>query len=282
VPDLIALVREPNVICSSTTPTLPYGVHAAAEHLAMTILNHGGSWAVPDDLELVRERIHPATMAAEGPLHELGAIAITNSDSQGMGRIGETLRRTLQLAHVMKSWAADESSDDNDRVLRYLAKCTTEPAIVHGVSNEIGSLSPGRLADVVLWRPAFFGVKPEWVLKGGYPAWGPLGEGNATVERAEPTRYRADWGGLASAAPSISLTFVSGAVGPDLAARLRTRRSLVAIRNVRGLTRASLARNRATAAVEVDAVDGWVTLDDRVLAVEPVSEVPLSRRYLLR
>ncbi len=282
VPDLIGLVREPNVICSSTTPTLPYGVHAAAEHLAMTILNHGGSWAVPGDAELVRERIHPATMAAEGPLHELGAIAITNSDSQGMGRIGETLRRTLQLAHVMKSWAADGANDDNDRVLRYLAKCTIEPAITHGVSSEIGSLSPGRLADVVLWRPAFFGVKPDWVLKGGHPAWGPLGEGNATVERAEPTRYRADWGGLASAAPSISLTFVSDAVGSDLAARLRTRRTLVAVRNVRGLTRASLARNRATAAVEVDPVDGWVTLDDRVLAVDPVSEVPLSRRYLLR
>ena len=283
VPDVIGLVREPSVICSSTTPTIPYGVHAAAEHVAMTLLNHGGSWAVPGDVELVRERIHPATMAAEGPLHELGAIAVTNSDSQGMGRIGETLRRTIQLAHVMKAWVgAPAEANDNDRVLRYVAKCTIEPAITHGISSEVGSLSPGRLADVVLWRPAFFGVKPEWVLKAGFPAWGPLGEGNATVERAEPTRYRPDWGGLASAAPSVSVTFVSGAAPRDLSARLGTRRRLVAVRETRGLTRSSLARNRAVAPIEVDPLDGTVTLDGRVLAVDPVTDVPLSRRYLLR
>jgi urease subunit alpha len=248
----------------------------------MTLLNHGGSWAVPGDLELIRERVHPATMAAEGPLHELGAIAITNSDSQGMGRIGETLRRTIQLAHVMKAWAGDAADDDNDRVLRYLAKCTLEPAIVHGVAGEVGALAPGRLADVILWRPEFFGVKPDWVLKGGYPAWGPLGEGNATVERAEPTRYRANWGGLASAAPALAVTFVSGGAAGDLAGRLGTRRRLVPVRNTRGLTRASLAKNRSTAAIEVDPGDGTVRLDGRVLAVEPVAELPLSRRYLLR
>jgi urease subunit alpha len=294
VPDLLGLVREPSVICSSTTPTVPYGVASAAEHVPMTILNHGASFGVAADVELVRERIHPATMAAEGPLHELAAIAIVNSDSQGMGRIGETVRRTLQLAHVMKAWRStdagrghpglppDDSADDNQRVLRYLAKVTIEPAITHGISDVVGSISPGRLADIVLWKPAFFGVKPEWVFKGGYPAWGPIGEGNATVERAEPTRYRADWGGEAGTAPKVAVTFVSEVADrPALAERLATRRQLLPVRGCRGLTREALALNRATAAIEIDPVDGRVTLAGRALAVEPVSDLPLSRRYFL-
>jgi urease subunit alpha len=296
LPDLLGLVREPSVICSSTTPTLPYGPATAAEHVAMTVAVHGGSWAVPRDVELARERIHPATMAAEGPLHELGAIGIVHSDSQGMGRIGETVRRTLQLAHVMKAWRRseagsrhpglppepDDARDDTDRVLRYLAKVTIEPAITHGLSEHVGSLLPGRLADLVLWRPAFFGIKPEWVLKAGYPAWGPLGDGNASVERAEPTRYRGDWGAQATVTPELALTFVSAAADPELARRLGTRRRLVPVRGVRGLTRADLARNRATAPIEIDPLDGRVTLAGRRLAVDPAAEVPLSRRYLLR
>ncbi|MFP5343369.1 MAG: urease subunit alpha [Candidatus Limnocylindria bacterium] len=284
VPDVIGLVREPNVICSSTTPTVPWGVNAAAEQAPMIVLNHGASFGVAEDMALVRERIHPATMAAEGPLHELGAIAIVNSDSQGMGRIMETVRRTFQLAHVMRSWSGsaigDDRYDDTERVLRYLAKVTIEPAITHGIAGEVGSLQPGRLADIVLWSPARFGVKPELVLKGGAPAWSPLGEGNATVEGAEPTRYRRDWGGTPAAA-GLSVTFVAGSAerAPALAGHARR---LVPIRGARGLTRASLARNRATAAIEVDVADGTVTLDGRPLAVEPVGEVPLSRRYLLR
>ncbi len=297
VPDLLGLVREPNVICSSTTPTVPYGVAAPAEHLPMTILNHGASFAVPGDVALVRERIHPATMAAEGPHHELGAIGIDNSDSQGMGRIGETVRRTMQLAHVMKSWRATEAGtghpglpadgddpfDDTDRVLRYLAKVTVEPAITHGVAKHVGSLQPGRLADIVLWRPAYFGAKPEWVFKGGFPAWGPLGEGNATVERSEPTRYQADWGADANVAPRLAVTFVSGAVDrAALATRLGTRRALISVEGCRGLTRSSLVRNRVTATIEIDPTDGRVTLSGRPLAVEPATDLPLNRRYFLR
>jgi urease subunit alpha len=297
VPDLLGLVRESSIICSSTTPTIPFGVGAAAEHVPMTLLNHGASWAVPDDLELIRDRIHPATMAAEGPLHELGAIAIVNSDSQGMGRIGETVRRTFQLAQVMKAWRATEAGtghpglpvvaeepwDDTERVLRYLAKVTIEPAITHGISAHVGSLSPGRLADIVLWKPAWFGVKPEAIFKSGYPAWAPLGEGNASVERAEPTRYRPDFGGLGAVAPSLGVTFVSGAVDGDrLAARLGTRRRLAAVRDCRNLTRASLARNRATAPIDIDPRSGEVTLAARRLAVEPATDLPLSRRYFLR
>ena len=309
VPDLLGLVREPSVLCSSTTPTLPFGVNTAVEHVPMTVLNHGLSWAIPDEVALVRERVLEARMAAEGPLHELGAIGIVNSDSQGMGRIGESFRRTFQLAHVMKAWrrsaaaegigglpadpGADavragstdpaDDRDDTARVLRYLAKVTIEPAITHGVADHVGSLRPGRLADIVLWKPGFFGVKPEWVFKAGFPAWGPLGEGNASLERAEPTRYRRDWAGTPHAAPTVSLTFVSGAADrPALARRLATRRTLVTVSGVRGLSRASLHANRATAPVDIDVRTGAVSLGGRPLAVAPVAEVPLSRRYLLR
>ncbi len=295
VPDVIGLVREPSVICSSTTPTVPWGPGAATESLPMTILNHGLSWAVPEDLELVRDRVHPATMAAEGPLHEFGAIAIVNSDSQGMGRIMETVRRTIQLAHVMKAWRrsdagrghaglpADGDDDDNARLLRYLAKVTIEPAITHGVAEHVGSLLRGRLADIVLWRPAFFGVKPELVLKAGTPAWAPLGEGNATVERAEPTRYARDWGGMPHAAPELGVTFVSGdADRPALAGRLATRRRLIPVRGCRGLAREDLRWNRAAPPIEVDVADGRVTLAGRTLAVEPATDLPLNRLYFLR
>jgi urease subunit alpha len=299
VPDLLGMVREANIICSSTTPTVPFGVNAAAEQVPMIVLNHGASFGVAEDLALVRERVHPATMAAEGPLHELGAIAIVNSDSQGMGRMMETVRRTLQLAHVMASWRRspagldhpglpaepDDAFDSNLRVLRYLAKVTIEPAITHGISDHVGSLAPGRLADIVLWCPAFFGVKPELVLKSGYAAWAPLGEGNASVERAEPTRYRADWGGSGRAAASLSTTFVSarGAADRGLRTRLEASgRSVVAVSGTRGLTRDSLARNRATAAIEIDPADGRVTLAGRPLAAEPVTDLPLNRRYFLR
>jgi urease subunit alpha len=285
VPDIIGLVREANVICSSTTPTVPFGVNAALEQVPMIVLNHGASFAIEDDVALVRERVHAPTMAAEGPLHELGAIAIVNSDSQGMGRMMETVRRTIQLAHVMTRWSraapATDPFDSTDRVLRYLAKVTIEPAITHGIADHVGSLRPGRLADVVLWDPAYFGVKPALVLKAGVAAWGPLGEGNATVERAEPTRYRPDWGGRPRAAASLATTFVSSAAtgSPDLR---RSGRSVIAVRDTRRLTRASLALNRAVPQIEVDVDDGSVSLDGSPLAVEPVAEVPLSRRYFLR
>ena len=301
VPDLLGLVREPSIICSSTTPTIPFGVHTAVEHVPMTMLNHGLSWGIPGDLELVLERVIEARTAAEGPLHELGAISIINSDSQGMGRIGETVRRTFQLAHVMKAWrrspAADgvpglpadpgltdpDDRDDTARVLRYLAKVTIDPSITHGVADHVGSLRPGRMADIVLWKPAFFGVKPEWVFKGGFPAWGPLGDGNASLERAEPTRYRPDWGGTSGAAPLLAATFVARDMdhGP-LRSRLATRRALIPARGVRNLKREDLWANRAAAPVDIDVRTGKVSLAGRRLAVDPVAEVPLSRRYLLR
>ena len=295
IPDLIAITGAPNVVCSSTTPTIPYGRAAAAEHLDMILLVHGGSAAVPGDVDAARERIHPATMAAEGPLHELGAISIVNSDSQGMGRIGETIRRTWQLAHAMKLWRqtpagqgwagappAGPGPDDNQRVLQYLAKYTAEPARVHGIEQEVGSLRPGRLADIVLWRPTHFGVRPELVLKGGWFAWAPSGAGNASVEGAEPRRYGPHWAGTGAAAPALSTTFVSAAAqAAGIGRRLGSHRRFVVVRGTRQVSRGALLANTAVTPVEVDLADGTVRLQGRVLAAEPVSEVPLNRRYLL-
>ena len=282
VPDVIGLVREPNVVCSSTTPTIPYGRATAAEHLEMILAVHGGSAEVPDDVEAAGERIHSATMAAEGPLHDLGAISIVNSDSQGMGRIGETIRRTWQLAHVMKAWAGESAGDDNERVLRYIAKYTIEPARTHGVEREVGSLTPGCLADLVLWRPSHFGVKPELVLKAGHFAWGAIGEGNATVESTEPRRYGPHWGALGAATPALSTTFVSkAALEVGIKNRIGSRRRFIAVEGTRSVRRDTLVWNRAVLPIEVDPSDGTVTLDGRVLAVEPVGDVPLGRRYVL-
>jgi urease subunit alpha len=301
IPDALGLTRVPNVICSSTTPTLPYGPATAAEQLDMKLIVHEGNPLLDEDVAAARELVHPATMAAEGPLHELGAIQIVNSDSQGMGRIGETLRRTIQLAHVMKGWratnawapdpppvrrlrpaaAGDGEPDDNERVLRYLAKCTTEPAIVHGIADELGSLAPGRIADLVLWQATHFGVKPMMVLKAGVVAWSAMGEGNASVHGAEPTRYEPDWGGFGDAATRLSTTFVSRAA-LDAGFASTTRRRIVAVRGTRGLTRTDLTANTSVPnGLEVSRVDGTVTLEGTVLECEPTTALPLSRRYLL-
>lgn len=306
-PDNLLLVAQPSVICSSTTSTLPFATGTAAEHRDMILAVHGGDPRAPEDVAAVDERIHPATMAAEGPLHELGAIAIINSDSQGVGRMGETIRRTWQLCDVMKRWRASDAGrgwppgpapdrprdvptvygdplgpDDNERVLRYLAKYTLEPAIVHGISHEVGSLAPGRLADVVLWRPSHFGAKPDMVYKCGFEAWGPLGEGNAAVERSEPTAYGPHWGATGGAGALLGTTFVSQlALDEGIAVRLGTRRRLVAVRGTRGLDRGAMHAHRTVAPIEIDPVDATVRLGGRVLAVDPVDELPLNRRYFL-
>jgi urease subunit alpha len=293
IPDLLGIVRVSNVICSSTTPGLPYGRAAAAEHVDMILIVHEGNPSLPEDVAAARERIHPKTMAAEGPLHELGAISIVNSDSQGMGRIGETVRRTWQLAHAMKEWRASEAGDgwsdalpigddDNARVLRYLAKYTVEPARTHGLHDEVGSLAPGRMADMVLWEPSSFGAKPLAVLKGGAIAWGPIGEGNASVHGAEPTRFSRDWAGMGDAPSGLSTTFVSAAAEEAGFARTRgTRRQVVAVRGTRGLRRTDLVANTTVPSIDVSPIDGAVALDGRELAADPVSRVPLNRRYFL-
>lgn len=301
IPDVLALVREPTVVCSSTTPTVPYGAGTAAEHLEMILAVHAGNPDVAVDVEAAAERVRAGTLAAEGPLHDLGAIAIVNSDSQGMGRIGETVRRTFQLAHAMKVWRASDLGSgrpeipalsrlggtlpggaDNDRVLRYLAKITAEPAVVHGIDHEVGSLRPGRLADVVLWEPGSFGVKPRLVLKSGHVAWGAIGEGNATVEGAEPVVAAPHWAAFGRAAATVSTTFVSqAALDVGLPATLGSARRFATTRGTRAVRRDALLANRATAAVEIDTRTGDVTLDGRPLRCEPLTEVPMSRRHLL-
>jgi urease subunit alpha len=303
VPDLIGIVGEPNVICSSTTPTLPFTRSALDEHPDMILIVHEGNPSLPEDVSAARERVRSTTMSAEGPLHELGAISIVNSDSQGMGRIGETVRRTWQLADAMKRWRAAEGSrwtvpvvrrthtsaggdedgvDDNERVLRYLAKITVEPAIVHGIGVEVGSLSAGRMADIVLWSPSHFGVRPALVIKAGVAAWGPIGEPNASVHLSEPTRYGADWGGTGRAGASLGVTFVSRAAEEaGIAETLGTRRRVVPVRGTRGLRREDLVANTAVLPVEVSLRDGRVSLNGWPLRAEPIERVPLSRLYLL-
>ena len=303
IPNVLGLVAEPNIVCSSTTPTVPYGAATAQEHVEMIMAVHAGNPDVEGDIQAAAERVRPTTMAAEGPLHELGAISVINSDSQGMGRIGETVRRTFQLADLMKKWRASEAADgmpdappishlwarprptgraDNERVLRYLAKVTADPAIVHGVAHEVGSLLPGRLADIVLWSPAAFGVKPALVFKSGHFAWGPLGEGNASISDCQPVIAGPHWGALGAAGTSIGTTFVSQAgLDAGLREQLGSHRRFAAARDIRGVRRDSLLANTAVAPIDIESADGTVTLDGRLLACTPTQVVPMNRRYFL-
>jgi len=293
VPDIIGIVREPNVFCSSTTPTVPYGPSTTAEQLDMKLIVHEGNPHLPEDIAAASELVHPPTMAAEGPLHEMGAISIINSDSQGMGRMGETIRRTWQLAHAMKRWRATpdgdgwpgapaDEGDDNERVRRYLAKYTAEPARVHGISHEVGSLALGNQADIVLWEASSFGVKPFAVFKGGVVAWGPIGEGNASVHGAQPIRYGPDWGATGDAPPALTTTFVSqAALDAGIGRRLGTRRRIEAVRGTRAIRRADLVANTFVPSIKVSPEDGTVSLDGRILRAEPTHDVPLSRIYLM-
>ncbi len=293
VPDVLMLVREPNVIPSSTTPTVPYAANAMAEHLDMIMSVHGMNHAIAEDLEAAAERVRATTMAAEDLLHDMGAISIINSDSQGMGRIGETIRRTWQLADANKQreYQAsgrevdnDESDgvDDNERVLRYLAKYTVNPARTHGISEHVGTLEPGRLADIVLWSPAFFGAKPEAVIKGGVQAWGLAGDGNASISRVEPVTYSPAWGSSGAVPSRVAVTFAAaGAIDSGLAQKLRSQRQLVPVTRARGIGKGDLVLNGAVPDIQVDPSDGRVSLDGRELTCEPIEVVSLSRRYFL-
>jgi urease subunit alpha len=290
VPDVLTLAGVPNVLGSSTNPTMPFGRDAVAEHFAMIMAVHGLKADLPSDLAMARERIRAATMAAEDVLHDLGVIPIMSSDAQGMGRAGETVARTFATAGLMKQRLRDAGEgddlvsaegDDNARVLRYLAKLTVNPAIAHGLAHEVGSLSIGRLADLVLWDPAWFGVKPLLVLKGGFPAWGVTGDPNATVDSAEPLVYGPQFGGHGAAPADLSVAFVSSACADSGEDRLPTRRRRVAVRGCRGIRLADMVRNSRTGSVEVDHRGASVTLDGRLLTAEPAQRTPLSRLYLL-
>jgi urease subunit alpha len=281
-PDILAIAAVDNVIGSSTTPTIPYGRNVVAEHHAMMWSVHGMNPRVPSDRLMVEARIRDSTMRAESVLHELGAISIVNSDSQGMGRIGEVLRRTWQLAHQMKLMQGESPEHDNPRILQYLAKNTINPARTHGVERWVGSLEAGKIADIVLWDPRFFGVKPELVIKGGFPAWGALGEGNASIPLSEPVLYGPHWGGSGLAAGSISANFISAAAAAgDFGRRVASRRRAIAVEGTRRVTKRDMLYNRANPEIAIDPATAEVTIDGAPLPPLPTEDLPLNRRYLL-
>jgi urease subunit alpha len=235
-----------------------------------------------DDRQNARDRVRAGTMGAEDLLHDLGLIAITSSDSQGMGRVGETVRRTFQLAAKMRAERGADGTDDNERVLRYLAKCTINPAIAHGLSHEVGALTPGRMADIVLWSPSQFAVKPELVLKSGFPAWGAAGDPNATTMLCEPIVVGPQFGAVGGAAAELSVAFVSKAsLATGHAQRLPTRKRLSAVSGCRRIGVADMVRNDRLGAVRVDPVTHAVTLDGDLVTSAPADAVALSRLYLL-
>jgi urease subunit alpha len=281
-PDILAIAGVANVLGSSTTPTIPYGRNAVAEHHAMMWSVHGMNPRVPSDRAMVADRIRDATMRAESVLHELGAISIINSDSQGMGRIGESIRRTWQLAHQMKLVRGGDSPHDNARILQYLAKYTINPARAHGIDRWVGSLEPGKVADIVLWRPEFFGVKPELVIKGGYFAWGALGEGNASIPQSEPIVYGPHWGAGGLAAASLSANFISAAAaGGDFRRRVRSRRRALPVAGTRRVRKAHMLYNQANPRIEIDPRTVEVRIEGAPLPPLPDDDVPLNRRYFL-
>lgn len=279
-PDLLRVVGRERVLTSSTSPTVPFGTHTVDEHEAMVAAVHVlEPGRVAGDLTAARLRVRAATMAAEGVLHDMGLIHVLSSDSQGMGRAGEVIRRAFQNADAMKRVRGDEPGPgDNARVLRHLAKVTVNPARVHGLAHDVGSLEVGRIADVVLWRPEMFAVRPDLVLKMGMPAWGVSGDPNATTGSCEPTLVRPQVAGIGAAPASVSLAFLAGCA---LDADLPTNRARSRVRDCRELTAADMCRNDRLADVTVDPHTAEVRVDGEPVAVAPLAEVAMSVRYLL-
>ncbi|MFC9659015.1 urease subunit alpha [Nocardia sp. NPDC127606] len=284
-PDIITVASHLNVLPSSTNPTRPHTVNTLDEHLDMLMVCHHLSPSIPEDLAFAESRIRPSTIAAEDLLHDLGAISMIGSDSQAMGRIGEVVMRTWQTAHVMKRRRGALPGDgaaDNARVQRYIAKYTICPAVSHGLDDEIGSIEVGKLADLVLWEPAFFGVRPHAVLKGGMIAWAAMGDANASIPTPQPVLPRPMFGAAAPAAAATSLHFVSEqAIDDGLANRLNVRRKLVPVKNARRVTKADMPHNDAMPHIEVDPDTFTVRIDGEVWAEEPATELPMAQRYFL-
>ncbi|MFI8167263.1 urease subunit alpha [Streptomyces sp. NPDC085931] len=282
VPDVLKMAGVPNVIGSSTNPTLPFGRDAVAEHYGMIVSVHDLKTDLPGDAALARDRIRAGTMGAEDVLHDLGAIGITSSDAQGMGRAGETVRRTFAMAGKMKAELGDPGvGHDNERVLRYIAKLTINPALAHGLAHEVGSLEVGKLADIVLWRPEYFGAKPQLVLKAGFPAYGVTGDPNAATDTCEPLVLGPQFGAHGATPAEISVAFVAQAAADQGHDLLPTRRRRVAVRGTRGIGPADLRLNSRTGAVDVDQRTGLVTLDGEPLRSAPAESVSLNRLYFL-
>ncbi|MEU4082403.1 urease subunit alpha [Streptomyces venezuelae] len=284
-PDIITVVSEPYILPSSTNPTRPHTVNTIEEHLDMLMVCHHLNPAVPEDLAFAESRIRPSTIAAEDVLHDLGAISIISSDSQAMGRIGEVVMRTWQTAHVMKKRRGALPGDgraDNHRARRYVAKYTINPAVAQGMDHLIGSVEPGKLADLVLWEPAFFGVKPLVVLKGGQIAYAQMGDANASIPTPQPVLPRPMFGALGKAAAAGSVNFVAqAAIEDDIAQRLGVHKEFAAIGSTRRVTKADMRENDALPRVEVDADTFTVTIDGDPVEPAPAAELPMAQRYFL-
>jgi urease subunit alpha len=284
-PDIITVAAHPNVLPSSTNPTRPHTVNTLAEHLDMLMVCHHLNPSVPEDLAFAESRIRPSTIAAEDVLHDMGAISIIGSDSQAMGRVGEVIMRTWQTAHAMKrrrGALAGDGAADNHRARRYVAKYTICPAVAHGLDDEIGSVAIGKLADLVLWDPRFFGVRPHVVVKGGLIAWAQMGDANASIPTPQPVFARPMFGASPRAAAAISLTFVApAAIDAGLTNRLALARRLVPSANTRSRGKTDLPENDAMPTIAVDPDTFAVRIDGELIEEQPAVELPMAQRYFL-
>ena len=285
-PDIIKVCGEANCLPSSTNPTMPFTVNTLDEHLDMLMVCHHLSPAIPEDVAFAESRIRAETIAAEDVLHDLGAISMMSSDSQAMGRIGEVITRTWQTADKMKRQRGplpgEKSGSDNVRVRRYVAKFTINPAIAHGIAQDVGSVETGKLADLVLWKPAFFGVKPEMVVKGGMIAWSVMGDANASIPTPQPVIYRPMFGAYGGALHRTSLTFLSkAALRAGIPGELGLKKTAVAVNRCRGLTKRDMVNNDALPRIEVDPDTYEVRADGQLLTCEAAQVLPMAQRYYL-
>jgi urease subunit alpha len=285
-PDIIKIAALPNVLPSSTNPTRPYTVNTLAEHLDMLMVCHHLNPAIAEDVAFAESRIRAETIAAEDVLHDLGVISMYSSDSQAMGRVGETVTRAFQTADKMLKVRGklpeDDPAHDNARVLRYLAKLTINPALAHGIAHEVGSLEPGKLADIVLWDTAYFGAKPKLILKGGMIAWAPMGDPNASIPTPQPVFYRPMFGAFGRAVGSTCVNFVSqAALDLGVPERLRLERRCVAVRNCRSVGKANLVRNTSTPRIDVDPETYQVRVDGALATCPPADRLALTQLYYI-
>jgi len=285
-PDIMRVVGEPNFLPSSTNPTMPYTVNTVDEHLDMLMVCHHLDASVAEDLAFAESRIRRETIAAEDVLHDLGAISMFSSDSQAMGRVGEVIIRTWQTAHKMKaqrgSLSGDTARSDNNRVKRYVAKYTINPALSHGISHEVGSIEVGKWADLVIWRPAFFGIKPSIIMKGGFIAAAAMGDPNASIPTPQPVHYRPMFGSYGGALSRSSLTFMSqAAIAAGKHEEYGLKKRAVAVKGNRSVTKRDMVHNSYLPTMEIDAQSYQVRADGVLLVCEPATELPMAQKYFL-
>ncbi|KAB8140158.1 urease subunit alpha [Chloroflexia bacterium SDU3-3] len=284
-PDIIKIAALPNILPSSTNPTRPYTVNTLAEHLDMLIVCHHLNPSIAEDVAFAESRIRAETIAAEDVLHDLGVISMYSSDSQAMGRVGEVVTRAFQTAHKMKAQRGPLPGDgesDNERILRYLAKLTINPALAHGIAHEVGSLEPGKLADIVLWDTAYFGAKPKMIIKGGMISWAAMGDPNASIPTPQPVLYRPMFGALGRALGQTCVNFVSQAsIDLGVPERLGLQRRSVAVRGCRSVGKANMVRNAAMPRIDVDPETYEVRVDGELATCEPAERLPLSQLFYI-